>query len=103
MKTPKNYSITNKVELLDMLQACQVGEMTCLRAIEYIEPQVEALTDKIFSLEGVISAVDRALWGDPKEQLERFAKGQIHASRAIAIQNIINERDHLKAMLAKQP
>ena len=91
MANENKYSITNKVELLDMLMKCQTGDMTCLRAIEYIEPQVEALQDRIESLEAVLNAVDRVLW----------SQNAIHASRAVALVKLISAYDIGKGIVAQ--
>jgi hypothetical protein len=70
---------------------CQAGEMTCLKAMEYIETQVEAGDGRQQSLEAVINAVDRVLW----------SQNAFHASRAIALVNLIKRWDIGQAIIAQ--
>jgi hypothetical protein len=86
-----SYDIQNRSELFNLLMKCQSGEMTCLRAMEYIEPQVEAIVSRKESLEGVINAVDRVLW----------SQGAIHASRAVALVKLISAYDIGKGIIAQ--
>lgn len=51
--------------------------------------RIETAEDRVYSLEGVIGAVDRVL----------HANHAIHASRAIAIENMVQQHQHVVASL----
>ena len=80
---------------------------TATQANVRAQEQVRGLREALDGKTGVIEALDRALDGTTKtEQLERYTRGFIHASRAIAVRNLHaalakaeQERDEAKKKL----
>lgn len=68
-----------------------VGDWTVAVRIGLLAKQREHAQDRVFSLEGVINAVDRVLW----------SQGAIHASRAVALVKLISAYDVGKGIIAK--
>ena len=75
-------------ELVDALAAHLAAVDAALKGREVERDEWREILDTKL---GVIDAVDRTLEGAPEQQVERFKKGYLHASRAIGVQNILND------------